>query len=152
MRGGYLPGRAAPLRDLVLVVREDVVDAACVDLEALAEIGHGHGRALQVPAGEALAPALGRPLEKSPLLRVLPQGEVGGVPLVPLHLHAVALAQLVQACCRIAGRSPGSGHVVVDGPVMADVGVAGIHQALGQRRASRVHARWLEGTGARGGC
>src|SRR5262245_16042018 len=41
---------AARLRDLVLVVREDEVDAAAVNVEGLAEMGSRHRRALDVPA------------------------------------------------------------------------------------------------------
>ena len=50
-------GRCFRLRDLVLVVRKDVVDAAAVDVEALAEQCHAHRRALDVPAGMAPADA-----------------------------------------------------------------------------------------------
>ena len=48
--------RALRLRDLVLVVRELQVDPAGVDVEALAEVLQAHRRALDVPAGEAVAP------------------------------------------------------------------------------------------------
>ena len=47
---------AARLRDLVLVVGEDEVDAAAVDVEDRAEQRAGHRRALDVPAGTAPAP------------------------------------------------------------------------------------------------
>ena len=45
-----VPMRAARLGDLVLVVREDEVDAAAVDVERLAEVAPRHRRALDVPA------------------------------------------------------------------------------------------------------
>src|SRR5262249_37074156 len=48
--GELVPERAR-LRDLVLVVREDEVDAAAVDLEHRAEQLLGHHRALDVPSG-----------------------------------------------------------------------------------------------------
>ena len=48
-----VPKRAADLRDLVLVVGEDEVDAAGVDVEDLAEMLPRHRRALDVPAGAA---------------------------------------------------------------------------------------------------
>ena len=51
-----LAGGALALRDLVLVVREDVVDAAAVDVEGLAEVAHAHRRALDVPARPARPP------------------------------------------------------------------------------------------------
>src|SRR5687767_4137872 len=49
---GLAGGRFA-LRDLVLVVREDQVDAARVDLERWAEVSHAHRGALDVPTGTA---------------------------------------------------------------------------------------------------
>src|ERR1700726_4813712 len=45
-----LSGCPFALRNLVLVVREDVVDAAGVNVEALAQVLHAHGGALDVPA------------------------------------------------------------------------------------------------------
>jgi hypothetical protein len=51
-----LAGGALGLGDLVLVVREDEVLAAGMDVEGAAERGHAHGGALDVPAGPALAP------------------------------------------------------------------------------------------------
>ena len=53
-----LPGaeRALGLRDLVLVVREDQVGAAAVDVERLAEVAVRHRRALDVPARAARSP------------------------------------------------------------------------------------------------
>ncbi len=51
-----VPERSLRLRDLVLVVGEFQVDPAGVDVEALAEVLEAHGRALDVPAGEAVAP------------------------------------------------------------------------------------------------
>src|ERR1039457_403578 len=45
------------LGDLVLMVRKDVVDATAVNVEALTEQGHAHGRAFDVPAGSSPADA-----------------------------------------------------------------------------------------------
>ena len=42
---------AARLGDLVLVMREDEVDAAAMNVEGLAEMGFRHRRALDMPAG-----------------------------------------------------------------------------------------------------
>ena len=52
--GGRAVGAAA-LGNLVLVVREDEVEAAAVDVEDLAQVFRRHGRALDVPAGSPLA-------------------------------------------------------------------------------------------------
>ncbi len=71
------------LRDLVGVVDRDVVLAAAVDVEVVAEVLLRHRRALDVPAGEAPAPRA-VPFHL-PLLargRELPQREVGRVALL----------------------------------------------------------------------
>jgi len=44
---------AARLRDFVLVMREDQIDAATVDVEDFAEIPPRHRRAFDMPAGTA---------------------------------------------------------------------------------------------------
>src|SRR5215211_7219988 len=85
--------RGLRLGDLVLVVREDEVRAAAVDLEVDAEDRLGHGRALDVPARPTLAPR-GVPPGVFALLAPLPQREVlrrllqlgGVVALALLHL------------------------------------------------------------------
>ena len=48
--------RALGLRDLVLVVRKDVVDATGVQIEALAEVLRAHRRTFDVPPRKAAAP------------------------------------------------------------------------------------------------
>src|SRR5690606_9329182 len=79
---GETVARGLGLRDLVLVVREDQVDAAAVDVERRPQILGGHRRALQVPAGAAGAPR-GRPGGLAGLL-ALPQREVARVALARL--------------------------------------------------------------------
>ena len=54
--GERLAGGGLGLGDLVLVVREDEVLAAPVDVEGAAQVLAGHGRALDVPAGAARSP------------------------------------------------------------------------------------------------
>ena len=76
------PRRRLALGDLVLVVREDQVHAAAVQIEVRAEQFEPHRRALQVPAGAAGAEG-GFPL-RFPGLRGLPEHEVVGVFLVVL--------------------------------------------------------------------
>jgi len=55
-----VPGEPVPSRGglgrLVLVVREEQVDTAGVQVELLAEVRHRHRRALDVPARPARAP------------------------------------------------------------------------------------------------
>ena len=48
--------RALRLGDLVLVVRELVVDAAGMDVDVFAQVLEAHRRALDVPSREAFAP------------------------------------------------------------------------------------------------
>ena len=78
-----VPGEAVAggpgLRDLVLVVREDQVHPAAVDVEGGAEVLGGHGRAFQVPAGPPGSPRR-LPVRLAGLGR-LPQREVARVTL-----------------------------------------------------------------------
>ena len=73
------PGRVR-LGLLVLVVREAQVDPAAVDVEGVAEVAAGHGRALEVPARSTGAvrggPGGG---DRLVLLVALPQREVADV-------------------------------------------------------------------------
>ena len=81
------------LRNLVGVVYGDVIGAPGVNVEAVAQVLHGHGRALDVPAGEALAPRA-VPLHLPFHLRraELPEGKVRLVALAA-HFHPRALLQ-----------------------------------------------------------
>ena len=78
-----VPGEAVAgrlgLRDLVLVVREDQVHPAAVDVEGRAQVLGGHGRAFQVPAGPPGSPRR-LPVRLAGLGR-LPQREVPRVAL-----------------------------------------------------------------------
>ena len=53
---GLMAHRGYGLRNLALVVGEDEVHAAAVDVELLAEVLAAHRRAFAMPAGEAVAP------------------------------------------------------------------------------------------------
>ena len=86
--------RALRLCDLVLVVREDVVDAAGVEVEALAEVLRAHRRTLDVPAGKPTTP--GRlPGERAAFLCLLPEREVDRIALVGIELIVDVLLQLL---------------------------------------------------------
>ena len=106
-----VPGEAVTgrlgLRDLVLVVREDQVHPAAVDVERRAQVLGGHGRALQVPAGPPGSP--GRlPVRLAGLGR-LPQREVARVPLQARVVGVLGRAHLVQP---LAGQRPVRGEGV----------------------------------------
>ena len=113
-----MPHAALGLGDLVLVVGEDQIDAAGVDVEPLAKVLHGHGRALDVPSGEPLAPrAVPSHQPVGPCL--LPQGEVLGVAFVRVDLELLAMArpELVERVARELSVFGERADVVVDGPV-----------------------------------
>src|SRR5690606_12808645 len=108
------PG-AAGLGELVLVVGEDQVEPAAVDVELVAEVAAGHGGALDVPAGPARAPRAG-PGGVGRLLRLggLPQREVARVALAA-RVGVVGRLHVVRAL-------PGQAAVLgVGGDVEVDV-------------------------------
>ena len=113
-----LAGDRERLGDLVLVVGEDVVHAAGVDLELVAQVSAGHRRALQVPAWEALAP-LRRPLQLPALAGGLPEREVGRVALARLDLDAMPCPQLIEGVARQAPVVGEAGDLVVERAVGA---------------------------------
>ena len=64
------------LGNFTLIVGKDIVYAAAVYVEGLAEIFGGHGGAFDMPAREALAPRAG-PAQNMLRLSFFPQGKVG---------------------------------------------------------------------------
>src|SRR5207248_6905175 len=81
---------------LVLVVREDQVQPAAVDVELRAEVGGGHRRALQVPAGAPSAPW--RRPGRLAGFGALPHGEVPGIAFA--RRGGFTLAHLVETLTR----------------------------------------------------
>src|SRR3990172_7897004 len=85
---GLYAGEGLGLGDLVLVMGEDQVLAPAVDVDLLAQVLEGHGRALDVPAGAARPPgAVPGGLAR---LGRFPEGEVAGVLLVVTGLDTRA--------------------------------------------------------------
>jgi hypothetical protein len=67
------------LGDLVLMMRENQIDTASMDIDWGAEIFHGHHRALNMPAWPSF-PEFGLPVDISiGLSPTLPQGEIAYV-------------------------------------------------------------------------
>lgn len=115
-------GGGLALGDLVLMVREDEVGTAAVDVERVAEDLGAHGRALDVPARTAAAP-LGFPLGLA-RLGALPEHEVERIALAGSHVDAGARLQVVD---RLAGEAAivlELAHGEVDVTVGPLVGVA----------------------------
>src|SRR5271165_6764885 len=80
------------LRDLVGVVRADVIHAAGMDVERLAEKVPRDRRALDVPAREAIAPWR-RPAQQMVFefaLELEPEREVGSIALFAINHHFAA--------------------------------------------------------------
>src|SRR5919201_3683523 len=92
-----VPERAR-LRQLVLVVREDEVEPAAVDLEGGPEELLGHNRALDVPARSAATPGRVPPRVLAGLVR-LPQREVARILLERVRL-LVLVHEVVGALAR----------------------------------------------------
>ena len=127
---GLAVGRLA-LGDLVLVVREDQILAAGVNVDLLAQIFLGHHGALDVPAGTALAP-VGLPVGLALLLR-LPEHEVGRVALALLTGDFQLTETGLQVVQVLVGQLPvllkGCG-AEIDGSVLGHVGVPLVDQGL----------------------
>ena len=111
---GYVsvPERRLALGDLILMMGEDVVDAAGVDVDTRPQVLGRHRRALDMPAGEAVTPRAG-PDQLPARLSRLPEGEVPLVPLERVGLHADSL---LQAAADLAGQLAVLGEAV-DGEV-----------------------------------
>ena len=125
--------RAARLGDLVLVVREDQIEPAAVDVEYVAQQLARHRRALDVPAGAAGRPdAGGRWPRRFARHRRLPQYEVVDVALVGFDLHPRARFHLAKRSPRKPAIIRHRGHVEQH-MVIGDVSVAAFQQRLAQR-------------------
>ncbi|MNK64870.1 hypothetical protein D3C87_841540 [compost metagenome] len=85
---------AARLRDFVLMMREDEVEPAAVNIENFTEIATGHGRAFDVPARTTATP--GAFPARFIIRGQFPQHEIAGGLLVGFHRHARARLLFVQ--------------------------------------------------------
>jgi len=151
VREGLSRGRLG-LGALVLVVREDEVGPAAVNVERQAEVFLRHARALDVPARAPLAPRrLPRGLAG---LRGLPQREVERVVLAVLDALgaqvAVAGLHLVDVAARERAVARERAHAEVNVAVLGGVRVAAVDEVLHERdhrvdllRGLRAHGRVL---------
>ena len=92
--GKGLAGRALGLRNFVLMVGEDQIHAAAVNIKGLAQIFHAHRRALDMPAGATHAPGA-LPCGLAGLL-TLPERKIHWVALDVADLDASAGFQVIQ--------------------------------------------------------
>src|SRR6267154_2173142 len=85
-----LAGGAFALGDFVFVMRENQIDAAGVQVESLAQVFHGHGRALDMPTWPAESDA-GVPGRFFGFVWGFPESEVARIfLLVFVRVHAFA--------------------------------------------------------------
>ncbi len=119
---------AFALSDLALVVREDVVNAAAVNVKGGAQVLACHGRALDMPAGEAHPP---RAIPAQDVLRFgpLPQGKVFRVAFLVAHFLAGARFLFFQAAVGKLAVFRVRPYVKVD-IAIHDIGMALVDQAL----------------------
>ena len=140
-REPFRPGSGATLRDLALVVGEDVVFATGMKVNLPGVFAFRrrqqplcHRTALEVPSGISLAPRT-RPSHQMRGVR-LPKQEVGGVSLRRLvcgaDSSALAFAKRldgVAAQTTVVGETR---HRKVDGAVATDIGVLSFNETLDQ--------------------
>ena len=150
---------AAGLGDLVLVVREDQVVAAPVDIDGHPQGGVDHRRALDMPAGPAGAP--GAVPHRLAGLGRLPQHEVGGVTLVGgdldpgagdhvLHRPAGQLAVVGEAFDAEQHMALGGvGAAVLDQPADHPLDIVDVSRGpggeVGRQHPKRAHVGVVDG-------
>ena len=137
-----LARRGLGLRDLALVMREEMVLATRVDVEGLAEVRHRHGRALDVPSRIPATPRR-LPLLQVAGLRRAPEREVERVALVRVDLDAGAGLALIGRL-RVEPRAVSRERRRVEvHPVRGDVRVPFRDEALDERDHRRDVLRRL---------
>ena len=129
---GLVPERRAGLRYLRLVVGEDEVQSAAMDVELLAEVLGAHRRALHVPPGESFGPWAG-PMHDMLGAGFLPEGEVIAVLLLGLSIQLACLGDdIVEVAAGELAIRKILGvllHVHIDGAV-GDIGIAAVEYLL----------------------
>ena len=146
------PARRRGLREFVLVVREDEILPAAVNVDGRAQHLLNHRRTLDVPPGSTRAPR--RIPRRLPGLRSLPQREIRRILLPIVHRHALARAVILQFAA--AQRTvPGQRvhrevHVAVPGGVrvsLRDQTLGHLHDVADVFRRAGFHRRRKEPRG-----
>ena len=128
--GERLAERGLGLGDFVLVMGEDEVEAAAVDIQRKRDVLFAHGRAFDVPAGASPSPRA-FPVGLTGL-GAFPQGEVQRVFLFVAGRHARAGAQFVgRAAGELAVAGEGA-NPEIDVAGGRGVGLAVLDEAFGQ--------------------
>jgi hypothetical protein len=120
--------RCLALRNLALVMGEDVIYPAGVEVVLLAQITGADGRTFNMPAGEAGPPGT-LPDERAARFGGLPEGEVTLVALEGIRRHAAALLRRLTGLTREFAVSGKPGYVEVD-VTAGFIGVAISDEAL----------------------
>src|SRR2546428_13030538 len=105
------------LGDLIFVMGEAQVNAACVNIKLLAQVLGCHCRAFDVPARKADAPRAW-PVHLARFITVSPEGEVFGSFFILGYLHLLAamptLAQIFKRVARQLAVLRKTAHVIID--------------------------------------
>ena len=112
------------LGDFILMMGEDQILSAGVNINRVAQIALGHAGALDVPAGTPLTP--GRIPVRLALLLGLPEDKIQRVPLelaghLDIPVTALQILNILMGQLAIGGKGPG---LVIDRPVLDRVGIA----------------------------
>ena len=125
--------RAARLRDLVLVVREDKIEPAAVNIKDLAQVFLGHRRAFDVPARTSRSFDAGRRRPRRlASQRGLPQDKIVDVALVGLDLDSRASFHFAERAAGQLAVVRHRGHVEQH-MVVGDIGMAAHNELLDDR-------------------
>ena len=111
-----LAGGGFALGNFAFMMGERVFNPAAVDVERFSQVLHGHGGALDVPAGIAFAPGAG-PLHDVPRFRSFPQRKIQREALFGIHLHPGPRFQFLQLTAAQFAIFRKFAHIVVHGAV-----------------------------------
>ena len=126
-----LARRGFRLGNLILMVRENQILATGVDVERLAENGHAHGAALDMPAGTAPAP--GRIPCGFAGLFALPEGKVERVALLLCRIDARAVFKVVDVLSGELAIARKAAHGKIHVSIVRRIRMTAVDQLLHER-------------------